>query len=90
MRKVNPFLRSIVSYMAVKALKDAWKGLLPKSNQVVGACCPLLGSKLKLAVQCFQIISNGIHRCKVSQICPVVKSIAGNLQRVRIAGFHAL
>ena len=89
MREVNPFMCSIASYRTVKALADAGEGLLQKSNQVVGTGCPLLGSKLKLVVQCFQIITNRIHRGIISQICPVVKSITGNFQRVSLVVFHA-
>ena len=88
MRKVDPFLRPIASYRAVKALADAREGLFQKSDQVVCRGCPLLGSKLKLTVQCFQIITNRIHRGIVSQISPVVKSIAGDFQRICLVGFH--
>ncbi len=35
MSEVHPFLCPIASYRAVKALTDAWEGLLQKSNQVV-------------------------------------------------------
>lgn len=62
MSEVHPFLRPIVSYRAVKALTNARKGLLQKSNQIVGADCSLFGGKLKLAVQGSQIIANCIHR----------------------------
>ena len=88
MDKFNPFLRPIASHRAVKALADAGEGLFQKSDQVVCRGCPLLGSKLKLTVQCFQIITNGIHRGIVSQISPVVKSVSGDLHSIGLVGFH--
>lgn len=53
MSEVHPFLRPIVLQQVIKTLTDAGEGLIPKSDQAVGGGSPLLGSKLKLAVQCF-------------------------------------
>ena len=61
MDKVNSFLRSVVSGRTVEAFADFREGVFQESNQVVRRGCPLLRSKLKLTVQCFQIITNGIY-----------------------------
>ena len=82
MGKVHSFLNSVPANRAVKALADAWEGLLQQGDQVVGGSGFLLCSQMELTVQGFQDITKPVHRRVISQLGLVVQGIPGDFHRV--------
>ena len=80
--KVDPFLKTVLAGGAGKKGVHARIGHIQERDEVVPGSDLLFGKEVHLRVERFKLGSNVIHRRILSQIGPVVKSVAGDLSGI--------
>ena len=73
--EIDPLLGSVRTDRTFEQRARMREGLLKKSNQIVRASGAVLAGQLKLAVERFKLVANGVCRSILLQGRPIVKSI---------------
>ena len=85
--KVHPFLGAVGANRAIKEPVCIGIALIEQGNQVIIQSGFTSDIQFSLAIECFQLISNGIHTVMFPQDVPVVKGIMGNLLGIGLICF---